>query len=85
VVGFFIYARTGVFELSKAALHCILKECEDDCQSQSGSEIALTLGLAIQRSLDSIVITHLLAFEKSKKLALSSTRDTVKTGEALGM
>ncbi|KAG2148589.1 hypothetical protein BD769DRAFT_1413179 [Suillus cothurnatus] len=38
-------------------LHCILEECEDDCQSQSGSEIALTLGLAIQRSLDSIAIT----------------------------
>ncbi|KAG2074564.1 hypothetical protein BDR04DRAFT_1092711 [Suillus decipiens] len=37
-------------------LHCILEECEDDCQSQSGSEIALTLGLAIQRSLDSIAI-----------------------------
>ncbi|KAG2368396.1 hypothetical protein BDR07DRAFT_1391297 [Suillus spraguei] len=38
-------------------LHCILEECEDDCQSQSGSEIALTLGLAIQHSLDSIAIT----------------------------
>ncbi|KAG0706037.1 hypothetical protein DFH29DRAFT_903231 [Suillus ampliporus] len=35
-------------------LHCILEECEDDCQSQSESEVALTLGLAIQRSLDSI-------------------------------
>ncbi|KAG1751607.1 uncharacterized protein EDB91DRAFT_1106312 [Suillus paluster] len=35
-------------------LHCILEECEDDCQSQSESEIALTLGLAIQRSLDSV-------------------------------
>ncbi|KAG2342960.1 hypothetical protein BDR05DRAFT_963777 [Suillus weaverae] len=60
-------------------LHCILEECEDDCQSQSGSEIALTLGLAIQRSLDSIAITSTV-HGASQTRSFASLRKAVEAG-----
>ncbi|KAG1752997.1 hypothetical protein EDB19DRAFT_1671010 [Suillus lakei] len=60
-------------------LHCILEECEDDCQSQSGSEIALTLGLAIQRSLDSIAITSSI-HGASQARSFASLRKSVEAG-----
>ncbi|KAG1760501.1 hypothetical protein EDD22DRAFT_900647 [Suillus occidentalis] len=60
-------------------LHCILEECEDDCQSQSGSEIALTLGLAIQRSLDSIAMISSV-HGTSKARSFSNLRKAVGAG-----
>lgn len=60
-------------------LHCILEECEDDCQSQSGSEIALTLGLAIQRSLDSIAMISSVQ-GASKARSFSNLRKAVGAG-----
>ncbi|KAG1890309.1 hypothetical protein F4604DRAFT_1709767 [Suillus subluteus] len=63
-------------------LHCILEECEDDCQSQSGSEIALTLGLAIQRSLDSIAITSSV-HGASQARSFTSLRKAVETGSVV--
>ncbi|KAG1816043.1 uncharacterized protein BJ212DRAFT_1356099 [Suillus subaureus] len=60
-------------------LHCILEECEDDCQSQSGSEIALTLGLAIQHSLDSIAITSSV-HGASQARSFTSLRKVVEAG-----
>ncbi|KAG1891561.1 uncharacterized protein F5891DRAFT_1070194 [Suillus fuscotomentosus] len=60
-------------------LHCILEECEDDCHSQSGSEIALTLGLAIQRSLDSIAITSSVHGASQAKL-FATIRKSVEAG-----
>ncbi|KAG1777675.1 hypothetical protein EV702DRAFT_1278377 [Suillus placidus] len=60
-------------------LHCILEECEDDCQSQSGSEIAFTLGLAIQRSLDSIAITSTV-HGASQTRSFTSLRKAVEAG-----
>lgn len=60
-------------------MHCILEECEDDCQSQSGSEIALTLGLAIQRSLDSIAMTSSVHGAPQAK-SFSGLRKAVEAG-----
>lgn len=60
-------------------LHCILEECEDDCQSQNGSDIALTLGLAIQRSLDSIAIISSV-HEASQARSFTSLRKAVEAG-----
>jgi hypothetical protein len=60
-------------------LHCIPEECEDDCQSQSGSEIALTLGLAIQRSLDSVAMISSV-HGTSKARSFSNLRKAVGAG-----
>ncbi|KAG2150408.1 hypothetical protein DEU56DRAFT_779795 [Suillus clintonianus] len=62
-------------------LHCILEECEDDCQSQSGSEIALTLGLAIQRSLDSMAFASSVhGASQAKSIASLRLPKTVEAG-----
>ncbi|KAH7888643.1 hypothetical protein F5I97DRAFT_1854283 [Phlebopus sp. FC_14] len=59
---------SGAHSTPKHFLARIPEELEDDCESQTGSEIAMSLGIALQRSLDSGSVLSFTPAVRSKSL-----------------